>query len=194
MIIFITGKSGSGKSTFSKLLANQLNYKYIDVDAIGHKIYEFPEVMEKAYRLFGTNINDNLGKFDRKKLGQIVFSERHSERVKAFSDLTWEYMKKLIDEEMVDNCVVDWILLPHTKYWKYSALKILILPQDENLRLKKLMTRDNITEEYVKLRDKASIEYNQNEFDFVFINDYNEQKFKANIEKVVSYVNSATLL
>ena len=49
MIIYITGKSGSGKSTFSKRLAKELNYKYIDVDEVGHKVYEFPEIMEKTY-------------------------------------------------------------------------------------------------------------------------------------------------
>ena len=194
MIVYITGKSGSGKSTFSKLLAKELNYKYIDVDDIGHKVYEYPEIMEKAYQLFGTDINNELGKFDRKKLGQIVFSERHSERVKAFSDLTWEYMKKLLDDEIVDNSVVDWILLPHTKYWANNALRILVKPQDEDLRFKKLMARDNITEEYVKLRDKASIEYNESEFDFVFTNDYNEEILKNNISNVVNYINSAITL
>lgn len=194
MIIYITGKSGSGKSTFSKLLAKKLNYKYINVDDIGHKVYEYPEIMEKAYQLFGTDINNEFGKFDRKKLGQIVFSERHSERVKTFSDLTWENMKKLLDKELVDNCIVDWILLPHTKYWANNALRILVKPLDEGLRLKKLMLRDNITEEYVKLRDKASIEYNESEFDFVFTNDYDNDKLQNNISNVIKYIKSAKKL
>ena len=194
MIIYVTGKSGSGKSTFSKLLAKELNYKYIDVDDIDHKVYEYPEIMKKAYQLFGTNINNELGEFDRKKLGQIVFSERHSERVKAFSDLTWEYMKKILDNELVDNSVVDWILLPHTKYWANNALRILVKPHDKNVRLRKLMVRDNITEEYVTLRDKASIEYNESEFDFVFMNDYNYEKLKDNVSNVMNYIKSATTL
>ena len=194
MIIYVTGKSGSGKSTFSKLLADKLNYKYIDVDDIGHRVYEYPEIMEKAYELFGMQINDDNGKFNRKKLGQIVFSERHSDRVKEFSDLTWEYMKKVLDNEMVNNSVVDWILLPHTKYWAKNAVKILIKPQDEELRLEKLMERDNITKEYVKLRDNASIEYNENEFDFVFTNDYDKNRLDENILKVQSFINSTLSL
>ena len=194
MIIYVTGKSGSGKSTFSKLLANKLNYKYIDVDDIGHRVYEYPEIMEKAYELFGMQINDDNGKFNRKKLGQIVFSERHSDRVKAFSDLTWEYMKKVLDSEIVDNSVIDWILLPHTKYWSKNAVRILIKPQDEELRLEKLMKRDNITKEYVKLRDNASIEYNENEFDFVFINDYDKDKLNENILNVQNFLNTTVSL
>ena len=194
MIIYVTGKSGSGKSTFSKLLAKELNYKYIDVDYISHKVYEYPEIMDKIYQLFGTDINNEFGEFDRKKLGQIIFSERHSKRVKIFNELTWECIKKIIDDEIIGNCVVDWILLPQSKYWINSALRILIKSQDDDLRLKKLISRDNITDEYAKLRDKASITYNENEFDFVFTNDYSEEKLKDNLASVVNHLNSAITL
>lgn len=188
MNIYITGKSGSGKSTYSKLLAKKLGYKYIDVDSIGHKVYEYPEVLEKAKNLFGNTIFDENGNFNRKKLGQIVFSERHSPRVKAFSDLTWDYMKQILDSQIDENCVVDWILLPHTKYWVRKAIKILIKVDNENLRYNKVMERDNITKEYLELRDKASIEYNEKEFDFVVINNYNEEELQDNIKKVVEYI------
>lgn len=194
MIIYVTGKSGSGKSTFSKLLAKELNYKYIDVDAIGHRVYEYPEIMEEAHQLFGNAIYDEFGKFDRKKLGQIVFSERHTNRVKAFSDLTWEHMKKLLDQEIVDNCVVDWILLPHTKYWSNYAVRILIKAKDEDLRYKKLIARDNITQEYVKLRDKASIEYDDNKFDFVLENDYSNENLLSTVSHIANYIKSAKTL
>lgn len=189
MLVYVTGKSGSGKSTFSKELAKKLNYKYIDVDKTGHKVYEYPEIMKKANILFGNDIYDENGNFNRKKLGQIVFSERHSDRVKAFSNLTWECMKKILDCEIVDDSVVDWILLPHTKYWSKNALKILIKSENDGLRYNKVMQRDNISKEYVVLRDKASIEYNENEFDFVFVNNYNEDSLKNNIMKVIDFIN-----
>ena len=191
MIIFITGKSGSGKSTFAKLLAKRLGYKYIDVDDIGHKIYEWPQIMKKAYQLFGQDINNELGEFDRKRLGQVVFGERQSEKVKTFNDLTWEYMKKLLDQELTDNTIVDWILLPQTTYWANFALKILIKSKDEELRLKKLMLRDNVTQDYIKLRDKASIEYNKSEFDFVFDNNYTKNELQRNVAKVVNFIKSS---
>ena len=188
MIIYVTGKSGSGKSTFSKQLAKVLNYNYIDVDEVGHKVYENQTIMNKAYELFGDLINDSFGNFDRKKLGQIVFNERHSERVKSFSDLTWEYMQKDLDELIVDNTVVDWILLPHTKYWKQNALKILLIAKDED-RLQKVIERDGISKEYALLRDKASIEYNESDFDFVFHNKYDSQFAIDCINKVAGTIS-----
>ncbi len=194
MIIYITGKSGSGKSTYAKRLASELNYKYIDIDRIGHKIYENSEIMEKVYHLFGDCIKDENGNFDRKKLGKIIFSEGNSEKVKQFNELTWEHMQKLIDLEMVDNLVMDWFLLPNTKYWAKSAIRILVKSFDDELRLEKIIKRDNICKEYAKLRDNSGISYNENEFDFVFANDYNEEKLAENVKTIVDYINSAKTL
>lgn len=185
MIYFVTGKSGSGKSTFSNMLAEKLNYKYIDVDKIGHKVYEYPEIIKIATNLFGKEIFDESGNLNRKKLGQIVFSERHSPRVKEFSDLTWCYMKELLDKEIIDNSVVDWILLPHTKYWQMNAVKILIIPNNNKMRYEKLILRDGVGEEYLKLRDKASIEYNENEFDYIFKNTYCLKDMIKNVKLVI---------
>ena len=45
-VIGITGKSGSGKTTFSLLLAKRLNCKHIDIDKIGHEVLYRPEVLD----------------------------------------------------------------------------------------------------------------------------------------------------
>ena len=47
-LILVTGRSGSGKSTFAKLLAERLGYKYLDIDKIGHSLYDDKEIMAKA--------------------------------------------------------------------------------------------------------------------------------------------------
>ena len=73
MIIYVTGKSGSGKSTFSKSLAEKLGYKYIDVDSIGHKVYDIPEILDKATSLFGNIIFEQDGTFNRKKIRSNSF-------------------------------------------------------------------------------------------------------------------------
>ena len=146
MIIFITGKSGSGKSTLARQLAEKMGYKYVDVDSVGHGVYNIPGILEQAEKLFGRDIFDEDGAFNRKKLGQIVFQERHSERIKDFSDLTWHYMQIEIDKLLKENenIVLDWILFPHTKYWNMLAYKILVKPASDELRFKKLLERDNV--------------------------------------------------
>lgn len=66
-VIGITGKSGSGKTTFASLLAKKLNCKHIDVDQIGHEALYRPEVLDVLYEKFGTEILDENGNLDRKK-------------------------------------------------------------------------------------------------------------------------------
>ena len=189
MIIFVTGKSGSGKSMFSKHLANKLNYNYINVDEISHLVFDDANILEKAYNLFGLQINDEYGRVDRKKLGQIAFGEKDSSRVKEFNQICWEYMQKILDDKIVDNCVVDWALLPISKYWTKNAIKILIKPQNDNLRIKKIMLRDNISKDYIKLRDSAGIKYNENEFNLIIKNNYNTD-FADEISKIAKHIAS----
>ena len=44
-IIGVTGKSGSGKTTFASKLAEKLNCDYIDIDKISHMPYKKPEII-----------------------------------------------------------------------------------------------------------------------------------------------------
>lgn len=54
-VIGITGKSGSGKTTFASLLAKELKCKHIDIDKISHEDIFRPEILDES------------GKLDRKK-------------------------------------------------------------------------------------------------------------------------------
>lgn len=76
-VIGITGRSGSGKTTFASLLAKKLNCKHIDIDKIGHLALYRPEVLDILCKKFGTEILDENGNLDRKKMGDIVFTQRH---------------------------------------------------------------------------------------------------------------------
>lgn len=54
-IVCVTGKSGVGKSTFSKMLAARLDFFYVDIDKIGHKIYEDKKLLKKSRAFFSKN-------------------------------------------------------------------------------------------------------------------------------------------
>ena len=68
MIILVTGKSGSGKSTFAKVLSEKLGYKYIDFDSVVHRMYESDEFTKKVVLIFGNDVLNDDGKVDRKKV------------------------------------------------------------------------------------------------------------------------------
>jgi dephospho-CoA kinase len=82
-------------------------------------------------------------------------------------------MKSIINDyiefNLVPGIVLDWILLPHTPFFKMCDKKILI-KTDEAKRRNRLKQRDNISEEDINLRDNASISYNEEDFDEIINN------------------------
>lgn len=189
-VIFVTGKSGSGKSTFSKLLADRLNYNYVSVDSISHSVYDVEGVLEKAEELFGGCIFDENGVFDRKKLGKIFFSENNSKKVQEFSDFTWAIMLKVINEKMKENVVIDWILSPVTELWDNDGIKILVKAYDEEVRLNKILSRDNISKEYLLNREKCAPSYNESEFDFIVENSYLDGELESKTDEVADKIKN----
>ncbi|MCF7946001.1 MAG: dephospho-CoA kinase [Spirochaetia bacterium] len=73
MILGLTGKYCSGKSTVSRILEER-GCKTIDVDTLGHEALE--KKQDTLIKVFGREILKD-GKIDRKALGVRVFSDSH---------------------------------------------------------------------------------------------------------------------
>lgn len=89
---------------------------------------------------------------------------------------------KLIKENENNLIILDWILLPQTKYFHMCDITILLDVSFEE-RLQRAMLRDKITAEEFVLRDNASITYNNESFDYVFSN--HDIDFKRILEVVL---------
>lgn len=75
LVIGLTGNIGCGKSTVARIL-QELGAEVIDADRIAHQIMAPPgPVYDSIVREFGPGILTPAGAIDRKKLGQIVFSD-----------------------------------------------------------------------------------------------------------------------
>lgn len=180
MLIGICGKSGSGKSTISNYLKEELCAIHCDIDKIGHYVLTLPNIQKNLIDSFGIEIYED-DKINRKKLSKIVFN--NADKMKILEQITWKYMEIEIDKIINQNknkiIILDWQLLPKTKYLKLCDLKILIdIPYE--IRKQRLLKRDNISEDKIDLREKASITYNKNDFDYVFNTNDNE-----NIKRLV---------
>jgi len=178
MIIGICGKSGCGKSKLSNQIIKFTDKKaiHLDIDKVGHSVLLIPEVKEELINSFGETIikDDNI---DRKKLGEIVFDSRNE--MDKLSKVTWKYMQLEIDKFLNQNkdkiVILDWLLLPISKYFDMCDKKIFLnIPYE--VRKERVIKRDNITKEKFDLREKASIDFDENVFDYVL---------KENDEKTV---------
>ena len=171
-IIGVTGKSGSGKSTFTEMLSKKLKCNSIDIDKIGHKAVKDKNIAKKLCETFGKEILGENNEIDRKKLGNIVFSSK--EKMDKLTDITWKYMQEKLDDmlerETGSAIILEWALLPISKYWEMCDVKILI-KADDSERKKRVIQRDNISEEYFEKRDASSIDYTPYEFDYIIENN-----------------------
>ena len=168
MIIGITGKSGSGKSYASEILAKNLNLKQLDIDKISHEVLSYPETIKFLKKEFGDLVFDN-NNLNRKKLGKIVFNDKIKlEKLNKFC-------QKLIEEKLDEivqnnkNLILDYALLPLLKNINDCDVKIL-LTADFETRLSRVQTRENITKEYFLSRDNSVLNYDKNIFDYVLNN------------------------
>lgn len=189
MIICICGKSCSGKSTLSMKIASIFdNSVYVDIDKIGHSVLNIKKVQNELINNFGKEIIAN-NIVNRKKLGSIVFNSKTE--MEKLTDITWKYMEKEIDKIIEENqdkmIIMDYLLLPKTKYFKISNLRILLdIPY--HIRKERALMRDKITSEEFDLREKNSMEYNINDFNYVL---KNTDILNNNIDiKIKNYIKS----
>lgn len=182
MIIGICGKSGSGKSTLARNISKECDSIYVDIDSIGHKVLTFSEVKMELVNSFGDVVSNNI--VDRKKLGELVFSSR--KKMKVLSDITWKYMQIEIDKIISENTskviILDWLLLPKTKYFDMCDVRIhLDIPYE--IRKERAIKRDNISSEDFDLRESASIDYILEDFDYV-IQDNSQDVVRKLVSKL----------
>ncbi len=184
MIISIVGLSGSGKSLISQTLESyNSRIMHIDIDKIGHSSHQNPEVLKKLIHTFGHDILTN-DMVDRKKLGKIVFNSK--EAMKLLEEITWSFMEQQIDKIIEANkdkiIILDWLLLPRTKYFYQSDLRILVTAPLET-RMERAMKRDGITKEKFLEREAASPSMDTSKFEYV-INNINLKDTQERVKTI----------
>jgi len=153
MIIGITGGTGSGKSTLLHLIAQQGGL-VLDCDAIYHELLQTDSALLAAIdsRFPGT-VTD--GALDRKKLGTIVFADENA--LLELNRITHAAVKKEVLHRL-ESCsglaAIDAIGLFEGELDELCHVTVAITAPESD-RIKRIMARDGISEEYAKNRIAA---------------------------------------
>ena len=185
-IIGITGNSGSGKSTVSKMISENYEAKIIDADKIAKEMTKNNgEYLQAIRQAFGNDVIKN-NELDRKKLADIVFLNR-AEKEKL-DGLTFEYVVEEIKKELEANQNLDYHvpLLFESKLDKLCDYTIgVIAPKTE--KIKRICKRDKLSKE------KALQRLNSQPNDEFFTKNCNTVINNENKEETIKMMNEIML-
>lgn len=153
LIIGLTGPSGAGKGTVSKLF-EPYNIYSIDTDAVYHKLLIPPSpCLDDLRKEFGDGIISPDGSLDRRALADTVFAKGNGERLERLNEITHRYVldatRKICKEYERIGCpaaIVDAPLLFESGFDSECDFTVSVLA-DRELRLERIIQRDGISRE-----------------------------------------------
>lgn len=153
MIIGITGGSGSGKTTLLEVIRDQGGL-ILDCDQIYHELLKTDkQLLADIEARFPGTVED--GVLQRKKLGSIVFQD--PEALKALNRITHNSVHNAIVSRIDKNAplvAIDAIGLFGGGLDRLCQVTVAVTAPDE-VRIRRLMARDGISEEYARSRIAA---------------------------------------
>ena len=174
-IIGVYGLICSGKSSFSKMLAKELDAFYIDADKLGHEALENKkDIIGKE---FSDSILDSNNNIDRKKLGGIVFSNKN--KLKKLQDITYSYIEKKT-EDLINSTdkdvVIEAALIMRSNIYKLCNSLVFVNAKTSSI-LKRMQETRNISEHHARkiLKMQRDVKNKKLDADIIVNNmrDYN---------------------
>lgn len=153
-IIGLTGGIGSGKSTVSDYLMKR-GFPVLDADRIAREIVlPGSEMLIQLKSVFGEEIIQDDGGLNRKRLGEIVFSD--AEKKKLLDQLMHTRILVLIHERILEHrgekvVFIDAPLLFETGLDK-SVGEVWVIDVEDEIRIRRIMERDGLEREDILKR------------------------------------------
>jgi len=191
-IIGITGGIASGKSTVSLYLKEKYNAYIFDADKEAKELLQSTLVTNKIKKLF-----PNLKDLSTQSLAKEVFQNSKSQGKinniihPIINDLVIERINE--KKDLYNLFVIDAALIIESgifdKHQK-SGAKLILVMSDEDLRLKRALSRGNLTKETIK--DRMRLQMNDDEkikySDYVVENNSTKFELFSKIDQIIKTI------
>lgn len=155
VVLGLTGGTGAGKTSALNAIRS-LGGTIIDCDAVYYEMLESDDGLRNAIHVTFPGVFSLDGKLDRKKLGQEVFSDK--DRMEQLNNIIYKYMRPEISRRLAEGdgklYAIDAINLLESGVDQLCDKTVAITSPLE-LRVRRIMQRDNIAEQYARLRISA---------------------------------------
>jgi len=172
VVLGITGGTGAGKTSALNAIRD-LGGTIIDCDAVYHEMLMYHEEMRNGINAAFPGVFQADGQLNRKKLGQEVFA--HKDRLTKLNGIVYQYLLPEIERRVMQAgdglYAIDAINLLESGLDRLCDKTIAVTAPTE-LRVRRIMARDGITEQYARLRISAQKpdEYYRGKCDFELSN------------------------
>ncbi len=185
IIIGLTGPTGSGKSSACKVCESH-GLKHVDCDLLARKAVEKgTDGLKALVKAFGDGILNPDDTLNRKALAKIAFSDKN--RTELLNSTIFPFIRLLVLQETKDgNVLLDAPTLFESGINEICHKTIAVL-SDTDIRLKRIIGRDNLTEDEALTRIGAGKDDNFYKLraDYIIYNNKTETEFLNEFSSVI---------
>lgn len=154
VVLGITGGTGAGKTSVLDVI-REMGGVVVDCDAVYHEMLNGSEEMRNTINAVFPGVFDADGKLNRQKLGEEVFSRR--ERLARLNDIVYHFVVPEVERRLGKDTglyAIDAINLLESGISELCDKTIAVTAPTE-LRVRRIMARDGISEQYARMRITA---------------------------------------
>lgn len=197
-VIGLTGGIGSGKTTVSQFLA-ELGAVIIDADKIGHEAFKpNTEAWQEILAAFGKQIFTSNGDINRKKLGEMVFT--NPESLLRLNRIMHPRMREIVKTQIEDyrHQEVDVVVLEAPVLleagWTSLVDEVWVTVASEATILKRLKERSELSKQkaLTRIHSQLSSEERVRHANVVINTDCSLGELKATVEKLWQKLQTLT--